>query len=83
MQTCRRVLEPDYSGREMHRSASFYHYQRRIEFLDRRPHSLSSDPHGLGLTYHERPESHLNGHLPTRNIVCHVAFLHRVPCDQG
>ena len=52
MQTCRGLLEPSYSGRKMHQSASFYHHQRGIESLNRRPHPLPSDPHGLGFEYY-------------------------------
>ena len=54
----------------MHRSASLHHCQRRLKSPDRRHDSLPSDPHGLGLEYHQDSESHSDRHISTGHLVC-------------
>ena len=69
MQTCSSLLEPKYSGRQMHQPASFHYRQWRIKSLDRRPHSLPSNPYGLGLEHHQGPENNVDRHISARVIV--------------
>ena len=73
MQTCGGILEPYHSGRKMHQFASFHYCRGRLESLDRRLDSLSSDSHGMGLKHHQNSESHSDGHIFTGSTVRPVA----------